>query len=100
MMNHIFSDRSALPFPAELRLDMYRHPVRKTYLALPPRDPYLDEPFTPSAGYVILRVSKATSSEALSSSTKRVYFSPSLTSTAILFAMLYPRIKHDQDSIL
>lgn len=73
-MNDIQSDRTVLPFPAELRLKIYRNLVKKTYLALEPtperRGPFATrgitrKPFQASAGLVILRVSKATSAEAL-----------------------------------
>lgn len=65
-------NRSVLPFPAELRLKIYRNLVKKTYLALGTTpEHYLSatdgdrKPLAPSAGLVILRVSKATSAEAL-----------------------------------
>ncbi len=65
-------DRSVLPFPAELRLKIYRNLVKKTYLALGTTPEHFlsaeegnPKPLTPSAGLVILRVSKATSAEAL-----------------------------------
>ena len=71
-MSDMQSGRSVLPFPAELRLKIYRNLVKKTYLALgtTPEHYFSAEkgnrkPLTPSAGLVILRVSKATSAEAL-----------------------------------
>ena len=63
---------SVLPFPAELRLEIYRYLVCKTYLAvhtIPERSishpSWSNRHLTPSPGLVILRVSKATCSEAL-----------------------------------
>lgn len=69
-MSDTQSDRSVLPSPGELRNKIYRNLVRKTYLALGPTSerPFSynpPKPLAPSAGLVILRVSKATSSEAL-----------------------------------
>lgn len=71
-MSDTQSDRSVLPFPAELRLKIYRNLVKKTYLALGTTPEHYfsakkgnPKPLTPSAGLVILRVSKATSAEAL-----------------------------------
>ena len=56
-------DRSVLPLPGELRHKIYRILVKKTYLAS--QRPVADEPLATSAGLVILRVSKATCTEAL-----------------------------------
>ncbi len=63
-MSEVPSGRSVLPFPAEPRLEIYRHLVCKTYLALPTWCAG-GKLAPPSAGLVILRVSEATSSEAL-----------------------------------
>lgn len=70
IMSDTQSDRSVLPSPGELRDKIYRNLVRKTYLALGPTPEYPfsynpPKPLAPSAGLVILRVSQATSSEAL-----------------------------------
>ena len=63
-MSEVPSGRSVLPLPAELRLEIYHHLVCKTYLALTTWCAN-GKLAPPSAGLVILRVSKATSSEAL-----------------------------------
>lgn len=65
-MSDTQSDQSVLPFPGELRNQIYRDLVKKTYLALR-KIPKTQSPDknAASAGLVILRVSKATSTEAL-----------------------------------
>ena len=72
MMNGNKLERSVLPLPTELRLEIYRHLVCKTYLAvhtIPERcivhPSWSNRHLTVSPGLVILRVSKATCSEAL-----------------------------------
>ena len=71
-MGDIQSKRSVLPFPAEIRLEIYRCLVSRVYLAMtttPERciyhPDYNNKPLEVQPGLVILRVSKATSSEAL-----------------------------------
>ena len=70
-MRDIQSMRRVLPFPAEIRLEIYRHLVNRTYYAIttvPERSimhpNYNNKPFAVSPGLVILRVSKTTKSEA------------------------------------
>lgn len=71
IMRDIQFMRRVLPFPAEIRLEIYRYLVGRMYYAIntvPERSimhpNYNNKPFAVSPGLVILRVSKATNSEA------------------------------------